>query len=46
MHGAREHETVQQPTWVRWRILSLLFAVSFVSYLLRLDISVASSRNP
>ena len=42
MHGAREHETVQQPTWVRWRILSLLFVVSFVSYLLRMNISVAA----
>lgn len=33
---------IHRPSWVRWRILGLLFVVSFVSYLLRMNISVAA----
>ena len=32
----------QKPTNVRWVVLALLFVVSFVAYLLRMNISVAA----
>ena len=33
-----------RPTNVRWRILALIFAASFVAYLLRTNMSVAGER--
>ena len=35
-------EVSEKPTNVRWVVLALLFVVSFVAYLLRMNISVAA----
>lgn len=35
-------DTAIRPTWVRWRILGVLVFVSFVSYLLRGNLSIAA----
>jgi len=34
--------TTERPTWVRWRILGLLVTASFVSYVLRSNLSLAA----
>jgi len=39
---AVNHAHVNRPTSVRWRILALLIALSFVSYLLRGNLSIAA----
>ncbi|MCH7598418.1 MAG: MFS transporter [Myxococcales bacterium] len=42
MNSCRNTGGARRPTSVRWVILSLLCAVTFVSYLLRMNISVAA----
>lgn len=36
------HEPMSRPTGVRWRVLALLVLASFVSYVLRSNISIAA----
>lgn len=44
MTGAHVTSRPAGPTGIRWRILSLVFASSFVAYLLRTNMSVAGER--
>jgi ACS family D-galactonate transporter-like MFS transporter len=41
MSAASEVLTKTRPTWVRWRIVALLMALSYVSWFLRVGMSVA-----
>ena len=42
--ASSEHAAAGRPTFVRWRVLLLLAVVSFVSYLLRGNLSIAAPR--